>query len=69
MGLPPFHVEKDFWGYWLLAVFFNDAGVGPNLTFRGVTSLSKAWGIIEGLVAVHRPEPARTGRRFRVRPS
>jgi hypothetical protein len=47
MGLPPFHVEKDFWVCWVLAVFFNDAGVGPNLTFRGGTSLSKAWGIIE----------------------
>ena len=47
MGLPPFHVEKDFWVCWVLAVFFNDASVGPNLTFRGGTSLSKAWGIIE----------------------
>jgi len=47
MGLPPFHVEKDFWVCWTLAVFFSDAGTGPNLTFRGGTSLSKAWGIIE----------------------
>lgn len=47
MGLPPFHVEKDFWVCWVLAVFFSDSVVGPNLTFRGGTSLSKAWRIIE----------------------
>jgi hypothetical protein len=47
MGLPPFHVEKDFWVCWVLAVYFNDASVKPHLTFRGGTSLSKAWGIIE----------------------
>jgi hypothetical protein len=46
-GLAPFHVEKDFWVCWVLAVLFNDAGIGPNLTFRGGTSLSKAWGLIE----------------------
>ena len=42
MGLPPFHVEKDFWVCWVLEVFFHDAAVGANLTFRGGTSLSKA---------------------------
>lgn len=47
MGLPPFHVEKDFWVCWALSVFFEHPEVGPNLTFRGGTSLSKAWGIIE----------------------
>lgn len=47
MGLPPFHVEKDFWVCWVLSVFFDNPEVGPNLTFRGGTSLSKAWGIIE----------------------
>ena len=46
-GLPPFHVEKDFWVCWVLATFFGRAEVGPHLTFRGGTSLSKAWGIIE----------------------
>lgn len=47
MGLPPFHVEKDFWVCWTLGVLFGDAKVGPHLTFRGGTSLSKAWGLIE----------------------
>ncbi|MBN9690750.1 MAG: nucleotidyl transferase AbiEii/AbiGii toxin family protein [Verrucomicrobia bacterium] len=46
-GLPPFHVEKDFWVCWVLGVLFGDADAGSHLTFRGGTSLSKAWGIIE----------------------
>ena len=47
MGLPPFHIEKDFWVCWALAVLFDNAEVGPHLTFRGGTSLSKGWGLIE----------------------
>jgi len=46
-GLPPFHVEKDFWVCWVLATLFGHGEIGPNLTFRGGTSLSKAWGLIE----------------------
>lgn len=46
-GLPPFHIEKDFWVCWVLEVLFADPQVGPNLTFRGGTSLSKGWGLIE----------------------
>lgn len=46
-GLAPFHVEKDYWVCWVLATLFGDKEVGPNLTFRGGTSLSKAWGLIE----------------------
>ncbi len=46
-GLPPFHVEKDFWVCWALAALFGHEEIGPNLTFRGGTSLSKAWGLIE----------------------
>lgn len=47
LGLPPFHVEKDYWVCWVLAVLFGDPETGPNLTFRGGTSLSKAWGLID----------------------
>ncbi len=47
MGLPPFHIEKDFWVCWTLGVLFGHSEVGPHLTFRGGTSLSKAWGIIQ----------------------
>ncbi len=46
-GLPPFHVEKDFWVCWVLSTLVQHPESGPNLTFRGGTSLSKAWGIIE----------------------
>jgi hypothetical protein len=46
-GLHPFHVEKDFWVCWVLATLFGHGEIGPNLTFRGGTSLSKAWGLIE----------------------
>lgn len=46
-GLPPFHVEKDFWVCWVLAALFGHEDIGPNLTFRGGTSLSKAWRVIE----------------------
>lgn len=46
LGLPPFYVEKDFWVCWVLRVLFGHANVGPHLTFRGGTSLSKGWGLI-----------------------
>lgn len=46
MGLPSFHVEKDFWVCWVLGVLFDDPTVSPHLTFRGGTSLSKGWGLI-----------------------
>lgn len=47
MGIKAFHMEKDFWVCWVLEVLFRDPEVGPHLTFRGGTSLSKAWGVIE----------------------
>lgn len=47
LGVDPFYMEKDFWVCWVLWVLFSDGSTGPNLTFRGGTSLSKAWGIIE----------------------
>lgn len=47
MGLPPFHVEKDFWVCWTLATLFGSDTLRPKLTFRGGTSLSKGWGLIE----------------------
>lgn len=47
LGLPPFFVEKDFWVCWTLQCLFGDPEIGPHLTFRGGTSLSKAWGCIE----------------------
>lgn len=47
LGMAPFHVEKDFWVCWTLAALFTDNQIGPNLVFRGGTSLSKGWGLIE----------------------
>lgn len=46
-GLPPFHLEKDFWVCWTLGVLFQHSETKTHLTFRGGTSLSKAWQIIE----------------------
>ncbi|MFI0348586.1 MAG: nucleotidyl transferase AbiEii/AbiGii toxin family protein [Chthoniobacterales bacterium] len=47
LGLPPFHIEKDFWVCWTLSTLFKNELVGPNLAFRGGTSLSKGWQCIE----------------------
>ena len=40
-------VEKDFWVCWTLRELFNLPDIGPRLTFKGGTSLSKAWKLIE----------------------
>lgn len=40
-------VEKDFWICWTLAQLFTLPGIGQHLTFKGGTSLSKVWGLIE----------------------
>jgi hypothetical protein len=42
------NIEKDFWVCWTLDALFNelDAG-GPRLLFKGGTSLSKGYGLIE----------------------
>jgi len=47
LGMAPFHVEKDFWVCWTLVALFTDSQIGPNLVFRGGTSLSKGWGLIQ----------------------
>lgn len=46
MGLQAFSVEKDFWVCWTLRELFWLPGVAPHLTFKGGTSLSKAWKLI-----------------------
>lgn len=40
-------VEKDFWVCWILKSLFALRGEQPKLTFKGGTSLSKAYGIID----------------------
>ena len=41
------NVEKDFWVCWTLDVLFNGLPKGPRLLFKGGTSLSKGFGLID----------------------
>lgn len=43
----PIIIEKDFWVCWTLRRLMEVPILGSNLTFKGGTSLSKAYGIIE----------------------
>ena len=47
LGLPPYIVEKDFWVSWALSKIFADPALKDMLRFKGGTSLSKAYGVIE----------------------
>lgn len=40
-------IEKDFWVCWTLKRLFSNPSVSPFLTFKGGTSLSKAYGLID----------------------
>ena len=46
-GLLPVMVEKDFWVSWTLAVLFAHPEFGGQLVFKGGTSLSKVFDVIE----------------------
>ena len=45
-GMASYAVEKDWWVVQTLAAIF-EMEVGKCLIFKGGTSLSKAWGLIE----------------------
>ena len=48
LGAPVGNVEKDFWVCWTLNALYRERPVGgPRLLFKGGTSLSKAYGLIE----------------------
>jgi hypothetical protein len=48
LGTAPQNIEKDFWVCWTLDVLFNGPpSEGPRLLFKGGTSLSKGFGLIE----------------------
>src|SRR5690348_12822256 len=47
MRLGAASLEKDFWICWTLRELFALPGVGEHLTFKGGTSLSKGWKLIE----------------------
>jgi predicted nucleotidyltransferase component of viral defense system len=49
-------VEKDFWVSWALRQLFAMPGLAPHLTFKGGTSLSKAWGLIDRFFRRHRSD-------------
>ena len=40
-------VEKDYWVCWMLGVLFGPSGLGSHLVFKGGTSLSKVYGVIQ----------------------
>ena len=40
-------LEKDFWVSWLLGVLFSQPELAPHLVFKGGTSLSKVYGVID----------------------
>lgn len=46
MNLPAYAIEKDWWVVQTLALIF-DLEVGQHMVFKGGTSLSKAWGLID----------------------
>ena len=45
--LSPEIVEKDFWGCWTLKELFGLPSIGEHLIFKGGTSLSKVFKVIE----------------------
>ncbi len=45
-GMPPFATEKDWWVVQTLVIIF-EMEIGRHLVFKGGTSLSKAWGVID----------------------
>jgi hypothetical protein len=47
LNLTPPILEKDFWVCWTLNELFNLPHVGAHLTFKGGTSLSKVFKVIE----------------------
>src|SRR3972149_9652592 len=47
LNLADVAVEKDFWVCWTLQKLFSLPEWGEHLTFKGGTSLSKGWKLIE----------------------
>ena len=47
LGVTPAIIEKDFWVTWTLATLFSDDVLSNQLMFKGGTSLSKVYGVIE----------------------
>ena len=46
-GMTPAVVEKDFWVSWILGRMYQDENLSRQLMFKGGTSLSKVYGLID----------------------
>jgi predicted nucleotidyltransferase component of viral defense system len=46
-GVSTIIMEKDFWVCWTLKRLFENSDLAPHITFKGGTSLSKAYHLIE----------------------
>lgn len=46
-GVAPLIIEKDFWVCWTIKQLFDLPQIGPHLIFKGGTTLSKIYGVIE----------------------
>jgi len=47
LGMTPVIVEKDFWVCWILKRLFADPQLKDQMVFKGGTSLSKVYGLID----------------------
>jgi hypothetical protein len=47
LGMNPAVVEKDFWVCWILKRLFSEPGLQNQMVFKGGTSLSKVYGLID----------------------
>ena len=47
LGLSAGSIEKDLWVCWTLRTLFRLPASGPHLTFKGGTSLSTCWMMID----------------------
>jgi predicted nucleotidyltransferase component of viral defense system len=46
-GMSPAVVEKDFWVCWVLKRLFSEPGLKDRMVFKGGTTLSKVFGLID----------------------
>lgn len=46
-GLPAAAIEKDFWACWALQKLFSDPVLSKQILFKGGTTLSKCYGLID----------------------
>lgn len=46
-GIQPVVIEKDYWVVWILRIMFGIEELSTSLTFKGGTSLSKVYGLVQ----------------------